>query len=320
MGAIMPKPKNDKLLRASSVGKELAIPQPEIPRLDSPHPGWKRLSIAPFHYQAEDWNDQIYAADWQWMLRQFEQKFPIQRLDMDKDLGVLLVEFPPVVNSRRVETRATQCRVYPASVRASLFSFLEMGTWEPLPDGFGYKFACAVEDLWRSMESGFRDANRGGFCRIVARIGSPVDAKFTEITPDSFAHFKITDWYNGVATTSSGYEIFSIHAADPAENQPYVSSPLQAHRATLSKRPVMAWVVAYVLKRYPEGKDRLSYDALTFEIGNAMKDANRLKPDERTVREGYKLAMKIAPYIRATGKIGILGLPDFPLGALPKSP
>lgn len=317
----MLKPQKTKLARAPSGSKEAPIPEPEIPRLDSPHPAWKRLSIAPFHYQAEVCNGKIYG-DEGWMLSflsMIERKFPLlQKLDTDKNLGVFLVEFPLVVNARRVEAVASRYHVDPASVRGG--NPVSFSTWEPLPDTFVREFSREIEELWKFMENGFRHAHQGGFCRIIARIGSPV-AKFIEITPDSFAHFKIVDWNTGLAATSSGYEIFSIHAADPVEHPDYINSPLHVYREKLEKRPAMAGVVAYVLKRYPAGKAALSYDALTLEIKEALMrkkrkpphaGAERNPPDERTVREGYKLAMEIAPHVKESGKIGMLGLPDFP--------
>jgi hypothetical protein len=321
MGAAMLKQKKPELAQARSGSKDATIPEPEIPSLDSPHPGWKRLAIAPFHYQADEWNYKIYASEdgGRWQLSQLLRRFPLlQSVETDKNLGVLLVEFPPVVTAARVETRSSQHQVYPADVQRG--RPLEFATWDPLPSEFGHEFASAITELWKNMEGGFRHAHKGGFCRVMARTGSPA-AKFVEIPPDSFAHFRIVDWNTGLAATSSGYEIFSIHAADPVEHPDYINSPLYAYRKTLEKRPAMAGVVAYVLERYPAGKVTLSYDALTQEIKEAVikkerkrpgDGAKRNPPDERTVREGYKLAMEIAPHVKESGKIGMLGLPDFP--------
>lgn len=43
-----------------------------------------------------------------------------------------------------------------------------------------------------------------------ARIGSPT-APFSQIPPDSWQHFEVTDWERGQAATGSGERIFSLH-------------------------------------------------------------------------------------------------------------
>jgi hypothetical protein len=72
-------------------------------------------------------------------------------------------------------------------------------------------FVAQIESVWEKMEQRFRIAVRRGDCRILARCDRPHAARFTEISSDMFALYRVIDWKNGIAETSAGDRLYDIH-------------------------------------------------------------------------------------------------------------
>lgn len=84
-----------------------------------------------------------------------------------------------------------------------------------------YKDSCAqrdgfvekIEAIWREMERRFRLAHRLGKFSLIARVGSPMAAQFTEIPADVFSLYEVVDWQRGVGREPGGDHIYAIHVA-----------------------------------------------------------------------------------------------------------
>ena len=72
-----------------------------------------------------------------------------------------------------------------------------------------------IESVWSEMARRFRSAVMMGHCRILARCDRPHALHFTEVAPDVFALFQITDWKGGFAESAAGDRLYQIHVAPP---------------------------------------------------------------------------------------------------------
>lgn len=76
-------------------------------------------------------------------------------------------------------------------------------------------FVNKIESVWSEMARRFRSAVMMGHCRILARCDRPHALRFTEVAPDVFALFQITDWKSGFAESAAGDRLYEIHVAPP---------------------------------------------------------------------------------------------------------
>ena len=76
-------------------------------------------------------------------------------------------------------------------------------------------FVNKIESVWAEMARRFRSAVMMGHCRILARCDRPHALHFTEVAPDVFAIFQITDWKSGIAESAAGDRLYEIHVAPP---------------------------------------------------------------------------------------------------------
>ena len=72
-----------------------------------------------------------------------------------------------------------------------------------------------IESVWSEMARRFLNAVMMGHCRILARCDRPHALHFTEVAPDVFALFQITDWKSGSAESAAGDRLYAIHVAPP---------------------------------------------------------------------------------------------------------
>lgn len=69
-----------------------------------------------------------------------------------------------------------------------------------------------VDSAWRIFRFGLDEAIASGALIVGAREHSPLSRAITEIPPEVWRHFEVTDWDNGVAEALTGDRLFSVHA------------------------------------------------------------------------------------------------------------
>lgn len=114
--------------------------------------------------------------------------------------------------------------------------------------------------FWLTMTGHAQAAILAAAVALYARLGSTV-ADFTRVPPDTFAHYKVTDWLRGVAESSLGPPLLSPHLdleiAGPFFGQPSVTGTnyVAQQEARAGKRPsrILDFTIEYLRGRYPNG-------------------------------------------------------------------
>lgn len=96
------------------------------------------------------------------------------------------------------------------------------------------EFIEKIEEIWREMERRFRLAHRLGKFRVIARVGSPMTAQFTEVPADAFALYEVVDWWHGVARETGGDHIYAIHLAPRPDEKLPLPKPRESGAARQS--------------------------------------------------------------------------------------
>jgi hypothetical protein len=153
----------------------------------------------------------------------------------------------------------------------------------PIPESVRDEFFEAVETIWTMLVDDFRWLASQGRLQILARINSPV-AAFTEIAPDAFEHFKMTDWNLGVAQAPNGDQLYSIHAQRYAvESEVVPTAPERDQRRTT---PVIARAQKLIAIAFPGGvpdMETLTNKELCRRIADEAKRQQMPLPSDDTI-------------------------------------
>jgi hypothetical protein len=239
-----------------------------IDQMDRAQPSWTRASLAPLVLR--DWPiDEEYfkygiEAD-NIANSLFSEIEGIEYRDCQISDTTVAVNFATPNSGGKVRTASE----HPLRFRKSFSDdFLN-----PIPSSAREAFFSAVDDVWDALVSDFRWLAREGKLQIVARTKSPL-GPFTEIAPDAFEHFEISDWFHGVAQAPGGEHLYSIHAYRPtAASQPL---PLQPERVRRRAQPAVDRAKMLIDREFPNGvpgKSDLSDKLLVSRITKSSSDS-----------------------------------------------
>ena len=192
--------------RSDTVNDQL---EPHVEKPDRPPSQWSRLYFAPLVFVRRmkldiEENDLLYPEPKETTAEETaERYFPM--IEAIKYEGM-------VINSTEIRIQLRTKR----GVMLAAGHPLEFRSNVPLPLRYLSEenreaFCVAVDTIWNSLVEEFLELVRDGGCRVLARIGTPTAPRFSEILPDAFEHFDVTDWHKGVAEEKSGHRLYSIH-------------------------------------------------------------------------------------------------------------
>jgi hypothetical protein len=137
----------------------------------------------------------------------------------------------------------------------------------PLPVAIREPLFSAVESVWDSLVRDFRWLAREGRLEIFARANSPT-APFKEVAPDAFEHFEMVEWERGVAESSSGERLFSVHAQRPTNHTPLPPAARERSKPRLDPTKAM------IMELWGDPPDRIAVPDgdLIVKVSKAAKD------------------------------------------------
>lgn len=179
-------------------------PQPRVIEFDRPHGSWVPIRHAPFRYQSLSRplrSSRVEQRETDEYVRSSVKDPLIVRCAVYWENDCFLITYC----DDEVETRLSY--VFPHEVREVFRS-----------DDGGILPGCErlvgqIESVWTEMERRFRSALTKGHCRLLARCESPHALKFTELSAEMFAQYRIIDWGHGVAESkiTPGIRLYALH-------------------------------------------------------------------------------------------------------------